>query len=303
MSTITSIDHITDTYQFVSSVINLTVGLLSNFAIIVIFTTVRAFRGNQSAFYLVAESFADIGLLLAYYPSNIVSYIQGRNLAHVYVFWCKIQLTFGYGFGLCSLYTICFIAFDQYLSTNHRFNWRQKSSIKLAHRLIILIITVAVIHSLLFAVYANTGILGCTIYQPNIILYFSFFYYPILSSFLPLLISVTFSLLAYRNVRRIVRRQLAVVRRRLDQQMTALALSRVLCIVILGLPFIVINLYQLNLSSTTDDLRHLAITQLISAIAYSLLYTNYCVSSLRCKMWSKPSNSMHILYRSTSISS
>lgn len=281
LSAIAYIDHITDTYQFVSSVVNLTIGMISNLAVILMFTTVRAFQGNQCAFYLVAESWADIGLLLAYYPSNIISYIQGRNLAHVYVFWCKIQLTCGYGFGLCSLYTICFVAFDQYLSTNHRYSWRQKSSIKLAHRLIILIVIVAVIHSLLFAIYANTGIFGCTIYHRTLILYLSFFYYPILSSLLPLLISVTFSLLAYRNVRRIVRRQLPVFRRRLDQQMTALALSRVLCIVILGLPFIGINLYFLNLSSTIDDLMHLAITKLVSAIAYSLLYTNYCVSSLR----------------------
>ena len=281
LSTIAYIDQITDTYQFVSSVVNLTIGMISNLAIIFMFTTVRAFQGNQCAFYLVTESFADIGLLLAYYPSNIISYIQRRNLAHIYVFWCKIQLTCGYGFGLCSLYTICFVAFDQYLSTNHRYSWRQKSSIKLAHRLIILIVIVAVIHSLLFAIYANTGIFGCTIYHPTLILYFSFFYYPILSSLLPLLISVTFSLLAYRNVRRIVRRQLPVFRRRLDQQMTALALSRVLCIVILGLPFIGINLYLLNLSSTTNDSMQLAITKLVAAIAYSLLYTNYCVSSLR----------------------
>jgi hypothetical protein len=110
-------------------------------------------------------------------------------------------------------------------------------------------------------------------------LYLTYFYYPILSSFLPLLISVTFSLLAYRNVRRIVRRQVTVVRRRLDREMTALALSRVLCIVTLGLPFIGVSLYEFNVNSSADNLMQLAVTRLIAAVAYSLLYINYCVSS------------------------
>ena len=274
------IDYIAQTYQFVMSTFSLIIGMISNLAIIGIFTAMKAFKGNQCAFYLTVESVADIGILLMFFPSHIISHLTGWSLTLTSVAWCKTQLMCGYGFGLCSLYTICFMAFDQYLSTNHRYSWRQKSSIQLAQRLISIIIVLSLIHGVLFFIFGRVDFFGCTIYHPIVRLYFSYFYYPILSGFLPVVISITFSLLAYRNVRRIVRRQLAVVRRRLDRQMTALALSRVLCIVMFGLPFIAVSLYDLNVTRNDNDLTQLAILRLVSTVTYSLLYINYCVSSL-----------------------
>jgi len=120
--------------------------------------------------------------------------------------------------------------------------------------------------------------MGCTVYNPTLKQYFSFFYYPILSTSLPLVITVTFSLLAYRNVRRIVRRQVPLVRRRLDRQLTAMVLARVICTIILGVPFICITLYQLNLSNSENNYMKLAITSLVGIIFYSLLYANFAVN-------------------------
>jgi len=120
--------------------------------------------------------------------------------------------------------------------------------------------------------------MGCTVYNPTLKKYFSFFYYPILSNALPLVITVSFSLLAYRNVRRIVRRQVPIVRRRLDRQLTAMVLARVICAIVLGLPFICITLYELNLNNNGDNCMQLAITALIGIVFYSLLYTNFSVN-------------------------
>ena len=201
MSTaIAYIDYVTTTHQVVFSIFNLTIGMISNLAIIVIFTTLKVFKGNQCAFYLTVESVTNIGMLLAFLPSIPIPYLTLYNLprTYMYVAWCKIQLMcgYGFGFGLCSLDTICVMIFDQYLSTNHRYSWRQKSSIRLAQRLISIISGLTLIHSVLFAVFAHIGILGCTIYQPIIRSHFSYFFYPILISLLPLAISGTFSLLA-----------------------------------------------------------------------------------------------------------
>ena len=272
------LDRIIDIYQYITCLFLLIVGLISNIALILMFTMVKAFRGNQCAFYLTVVCFADVGLLLAFCPSGIASYIQQHILGRVYLAWCKIQLACSYGFGLCSFYTICFIAFDQYLSTNHRIGWRQKSSIKLAYRLTIFIITLALCHSVLFLVFAEIGPIGCSIYHSVMRLYFTFFFYPIVSGILPVITSISFSVLAYHNVRRIVRRQVALVRRRLDRQMTALALTRVLCVIVLGLPFLGSSLYEINFTST--DLVKISVTRLISAVTYSILYINYSVGCM-----------------------
>ena len=270
------LNQITDVYQYATCIFLLTVGLVSNIALILMFTMMKAFRGNQCAFYLTVVCFADLGLLLIYCPPTIASYIKQFIIGRVYLAWCKISLASSYGFGLCSFYTICFIAFDQYLATNHRVHWRQLSSINLAYRLTFFIITLALCHCVLFVVFGDVGNVGCSVYHPILKLYFTFFFYPILGGSLPVLISISFSFLAFNNVRRIVRRQVTVVRRRLDRQMTALALTRVLCVIILGLPFLGSSLYELNFTSV--DPTRVAVMRLVSAITYSILFVNYSVS-------------------------
>jgi hypothetical protein len=277
-SIVQQIEAATDLYLFTCSILNLIIGVISTLSIILIFTSLRAFRGNQCAFYLTIESITDLGLILFFFPPHIAYHFQGQNFARQSLVWCKLTLMCSYGFGLCSLYIICSMALDQYLSTNHRYSWRQMSTLKLAHRLTLAIISFAWLHSTLFPIFADIRALGCSIYHPIVKFYFAFFYYPIMSGVLPLILSTTFSLLAYRNVRRLVRRQTAAVRRRLDHQMTAIALSRVLCIVTLGVPFLGTSLYELNVNSSEQNDIQLAITRLIAHIAQTLLHTNYSVS-------------------------
>ena len=284
-SIVQQIDAATDLYLFTCSVFNLFIGVISTFSIVLIFTSLRAFRGNQCAFYLTVESITDLGLILFFFPPQIAYHFQGQSLFQHSRVWCKLSLMCSYGFGLCSLYIICSMALDQYLSTNHRHSWRQKSTLKLAHRLTLGIISFAWLHSTLFPIFADIRALGCSIYHPIAKIYFAFFYYPIMSGILPLTLSTTFSLLAFRNVRRLVRRQTAVVRRRLDRQMTAIALSRVLCIVTLGVPFLATSLYELNVNSSEANDVHLAVFRLISNIAQTLLHTNYSVSHFTRAHW------------------
>jgi hypothetical protein len=120
--------------------------------------------------------------------------------------------------------------------------------------------------------------MGCTVYNPTFKKYLSFFYYPVMSNSFPMIVTISWSLLAYRNVRQIVRRQVPIVRRRLDRQLTAMVLARVICAIILGLPFICMTLYQLNLDYSENTDMKSAIVALIGIICNSLLYTNFSVN-------------------------
>lgn len=274
------IDQINNAYIFYFDIFLLICGLVSNLLIIYIFAKLSIFRRNRSAYYLKTESITNIGLLLGLLPSNIVGYVLGENPARLSVVWCKIQLMCTYAFGLYSLCTICFLSIDQYLSTNHRQNWRQMNTIQLAHRLTIFAVCFAVFHAILFLIFADIGAFGCSIYHPIAKMYFSFFFYPILGGLLPFVISIVFSLLAYQNVRRIIRRQISLVRRRLDQQMTAIALTRVVNLVVFGLPFLVYSLIELNINVGKDEVVKKAILNLTFSIVSSLLYANFAVSKL-----------------------
>jgi len=269
---------ITNKFQFYSSILLLFIGIISNVLIILIFTTLRTFRDNRSAYYLVVESTTNIGLLLTLLPSSIVGHILGQSPANLSLVWCKIEFMCSYGFGMYSLFTICFLALDQYLSTNHRQSWRQKSTIKLAHHLTFFNISLVLFHGILFLVFADIDSVGCGIHQPIAKLYFIFFFYPVLAGILPLGASTLFSLLAYRNVRRIVRRQIPLTRRRLDRQMTATALARVICIAILGLPFIACSLFNLIMNYNNNDYLQMAALNLSAVISNILLDANFSVS-------------------------
>ena len=120
--------------------------------------------------------------------------------------------------------------------------------------------------------------MGCNIYNTISKRYYTFFYFPIVTNVLPITTTITSSLLAYRNVRRIVRLQLPVFRRRLDRQMTAITLARVVALISLGSPYIFISLYQINLNVNTNNYMQLALVELISAVSASLLHTNFSVN-------------------------
>lgn len=264
---------------FYSGIFNSIIGMVGNISMILIFTTLRTFKGNQSAFYLTIESMSNIGFLLVINISRFLANILDYDPYEKLISWCKIRAMLSQLFGVCSLFTICSLAFDQYLSTNLRSDWRKMSTLKLAHQITCFVICFAIFHSITFLIFSEIQpSKGCAIYNPIIKSYYSFIYYPIITSLLPIFITLTSSLLAYHNVRRIVRRQLTIVRRRLDRQMTAMTLARVVSFIACGVPFICVSLYELNLNTNENNYTGLAIVTLLSSIFYSLLYTNFQVN-------------------------
>ena len=271
---------ITNEFLFYRDLFNLIFGIISNVFILLVFTNLKIFRSNQFAFYIKVESLANIGLILIN-SSNIISYILNQELTYVSLVWCKLRITLSQDFGLISLYTICFSAFHQYLSTSYRYSFRQLSTLKLAHRLIIFTVCFWILHNILFLIFNEIySIFTCTVYNSIVKQYLTFFYYPILNTGIPFVVAGSFSLLAYRNVPRIIRRQIPIVHRRLEQQLTAMVLTRVLCLTIFGLPYIINSIYQLNLAYTRDNFMETAIATLVSAVVSTFLYGNFSVNFL-----------------------
>jgi hypothetical protein len=166
------------------------------------------------------------------------------------------------------------------MSTNPRVTWRQISTLKLAYRLTFINISFVLLHSILFLCLLEIlPFEGCSIIQFstsklfNIFLLSSFKFYWPFNCYI-----YNFSLLAYRNVRRIIRHQMPVFRRRLDRQLTAMVLARVTCVVSLGTPFIIYSMYRFNLHLSYDNRLGVAIDTLVYVIVTSLLYLNFSVS-------------------------
>ncbi|CAF4193937.1 unnamed protein product [Rotaria sordida] len=84
--------------------------------------------------------------------------------------------------------------------------------------------------------------------------------------------------ISYRNVRRIVRHQIPIRRRKLDQQLTAMILVRVGFLVVMILPYLLQRIYTLSTLTQTDSVISRAILQLFTAITISLFNLNYAGS-------------------------
>lgn len=271
--------YVTQQFILYTSYVCLISGFIGNALNIIIFACLKIFRGNQCAFYIVVESIADCGVLLNIFVLRIFYHGFGIDLLSQSLILCKISRALLQACVLISLTTICFGAVDQYLTTKHHTSTVQIARLKLAQRLTLINVVTWFLHGIPYAIfYEILPVVGCEISNKIFRLYFSICYLSVLNGVLPLLVSSIFSALAYRNVRRIIRQQVTTARRRLDRQLTAIILIRVVFLVAVSIPYGIDLLYDLNAPRTTENLLRIAIEQLIVAITSSLFYVNYAVS-------------------------
>ncbi|CAF4292120.1 unnamed protein product, partial [Adineta steineri] len=134
----------------------------------------------------------------------------------------------------------------------------------------------AIIHSIVVGSFYNIQpTLGCVISNYVAVQYSTYFLYPIFGGLLPVVIASSFSILAYHNVRHIVRRQLPVVRRKLDKQITAMVLMRVIVFVCLLLPYITYRIYTINFPISQSMPMVYAVGRLLQSILLSINNINY----------------------------
>ncbi|CAF4141001.1 unnamed protein product [Adineta steineri] len=152
-------------------------------------------------------------------------------------------------------------------------------TLKLGRYFAFIFICFAIIHSIALGSSFNIQpTFGCIISDHTWVQYSTYFFYPILSGFLPIVIASSFSMLAYRNVRHIVRRQLPIVRRKLDKQITAMVLMRVIAYVCLVSPYNIYRIYAVNFPTSRSVPMAYAISRLIQAILLSINNINFVIS-------------------------
>jgi hypothetical protein len=254
-------------------------GLIGNALNILVFTQLKCFRNNRCALYITVESISNFTNQIFSLIFTMAPSIYGQIAIDNSLSWCRIRYIITQTTALIAYSMICFAACYQFVSTNYRFNFRQICTPRLSKYFVFLSICIWFFHSLIFGCFVGIQpSLGCVILNQILIQYSTFFFYPVLMSFLPIGIASSFSLLAFRNVRRIIRRQMPVERRRFDRQITAMVLLRVVFFVLLILPNRSYRIYAINTTIDKTNLLQYAIVQLIQAIFASFVDLNYAVN-------------------------
>jgi hypothetical protein len=265
-------------YSFYSGYVIFTFGIIGNAINILVFTQLKLFRENRSAFYLTVETISSVLHQLIDFTLTMFTSIYGDDGTGRFLFWCKLRYTLAQTATLTTFYMICCAAADQFFSTNYRLYLRQICTLKLARCFTFTFICLSIIHGIIFGLFFNIQTsVGCVISNQIFLQYATFFVYPVLLSLLPIVIASLFSLLAFQNVRRIVRRQLPIVRRRFDRQMTAMVLTRVVFFVCLAFPYSSYRIYAINVPISRSQSMEFATRQLIQAIFASFVTLIYTV--------------------------
>ncbi|CAF1394331.1 unnamed protein product [Adineta steineri] len=251
----------TQKYSLYCNTFILIIGTIGNLFNILVFTTLKLFRNNQCVLYVITESIANIIQLAIFALIFILPAIYQTDPATSSLFWCKFRNMAISSCTLISFSTICFSASHQYLSTSPLFYLRQLSTIKLTKFLICASVIISLLHTIPFGVFTVIQASVCVLY-----------------GFLPVLIASVFSMLAYNNVRRIVRRQIPIVRRRLDQQLTAMILIRIIVFIVLTVPYDIQRMYTYIAKVNQSNQLYYAINTLIGSVLVTLFNLNYAIS-------------------------
>ncbi|CAF1304636.1 unnamed protein product [Adineta steineri] len=174
---------------------------------------------------------------------------------------------------------ICCTAADEYFSTNYLYNIRYLCTLKLSRYLAFVFICIWITHSIIQTFFYNiVPSLGCKISNDIYLRYATYFTYPVLTGLLPIVISLLCSLFAYQNVRRLVRRQISVARRRLDRQITVMCFMRVIAFICLAAPYCCYRIYAVNNPVSRSEPLEFANRQLVHVIFASLASLNFGIS-------------------------
>ena len=253
-------------------------GIIGNTLNILVLTQLKLFRHNRCSFYIIVESISSFGFQLISITITCLIMIYGDDRTASSELWCKFQPIITQPLVLTTFSMICFSAIDQFFSTNYWLYRRQICTMKLAQCMTAGFICLWIVHSIAFGLHSHAlPQVGCVIPNFYWLQYSSYVFYPLLVGLLPLVIASFFSGMAFRNVHRLVRRQIPIARRRLDKQMTAMVLLRVIMFVCLLLPYVAYRIYIINFPVPRTKPLEFAIARLVQAICMSFVAFNYAV--------------------------
>jgi hypothetical protein len=130
----------------------LVAGLLGGFLNTLVFLSLRTFRQSSCAFYLISMSILNIIQLLNEVLPRIMFNIYNTDGTDASLFYCKFKTFFSQVCGTASLTCFCLVTIDQYCATSSRPRLQQFCNIRLARRLVIIIICIWLLHGIPYLV-------------------------------------------------------------------------------------------------------------------------------------------------------
>ena len=233
-STIETLHFVSQQIIIYTGIPTLFAGILGNLLNIIVFLSLNTFRESSCAFYLTVRSLMNLGQLMPGLLSRIMISGFDTDWTQTSLSYCKCRPFIIYFTALMSATCLCLATIDQYLATCSRVRWQRWNDIKVAQRLIAFFFVVWLAEQIPTLIFYNqtystaSNRTVCVITDSHFALFNNYFTIYALWFILPLLMTILFASMAFRNVQQIAYRTIPLVRRELDKQLTVMVLLEVL---------------------------------------------------------------------------
>jgi len=283
MLSIDIVNQISIQFSIYFGVFTFIAGIIGGLCNVVVFLSLKTFRENSCAFYLTIMSILDIGQLTSsLFPRNL-NFLFSIDWSITSLAYCKLRMFFFQACSLSSNTCMCLAVIDQYLATCSKPQLQRYSSIKVAHNSVCFVIIIWLLHGIpILLFYTHIPVLASDSYtcsSSNTIFqqYWTYGFILCLICALPLLVTGTFGVLAYHNVSQLAYREIPVIRRETDKQLTIMVLIQVLFNFCFIVPYTIV--YMLNLAINLDRQSYsYAQLQLARNITIAVYYWYFAVN-------------------------
>jgi hypothetical protein len=263
-----------NTNCYMSSIL-LTLGLVSCTMILLIFTR-RELRRSPNTIYILAKAICDLITLLFVVSTRAYSGCIDIDATRTNDIWCRFRTSLLYFTTFGSFTYIYLTGFDQWASTSRAVRIRTWSSRKVACRAVLVVVLVAFL-SAGIPIYIMVAPVGtpavCTYITLSYADYYSYFFFPIVYGFLPVVIPTIFGILTYLNIHSLVRRI-----SRLEQQLTRMLLLQLIALAITSIPYTALTFYLAATRRWTKSSLRLAQENVYATLIRNFFQVNYVYS-------------------------
>jgi hypothetical protein len=254
------------------------VGFPGNIFVTVVLSSTRNYRSKPCTFYcLILSIFNSIYLVIILIPYILLSNV-GIGLVMMSSAFCKVRTLLVTTISLTTITLECLIIIDQFLVTSRNVHLRNWSTIKIARRLVCIIIFISILHSIPTYIYydvidSRPGKI-CDNTNSTSGMYFAWFSHLFSFTSIPISILIIFGILTYRNIRIVANRRQQY---QYDRQFTKIVSLQICLILISVFPCTIYHIYQLSTKNIVKSSKQLQIESVLSNVVYVTTCIKYTV--------------------------
>jgi hypothetical protein len=255
------------------------VGVIGDGINILIFASVRSYRTTVCTFYYLISSMVNITILLVNVSIRVAFDGYALELGRTSNVLCKARRYFSGVLSAIPLCYACLAIIDQFCVTSANNRLRNLSSIKWAHRIVIIVLIICFLYGIPYLIFDNLDpISGVCLYMSPVFAIYVPLFIVIVLTIMVSFILIIFGCLSYRNIQRTI----VLAEQGAQKQITTMVCMQVILVVSCLTPYCFYEIYVWCRFGLIHIVDPNSVEYCVSTLFGLLTWANYAVCFIRC---------------------